>query len=233
MRTSLASIRTAVAVGSVAYAFTAVSALGVTVFDNTPSQVALYLPSPGVEYGDEYRLSVPGLTLDSFAIQYYNGNTAPGTIRVWVRANDGGVDSNNAANPSPAPGTTLYVDTEATSVNGSGIGNFGRSSLAQFGIGLGDRVTITALFTVQDRTLAGLMLSNNPEAVGWSPNDYWQHTGAGTFGAPFGTYGGPLAQGNLLDVTAKIGAVPEPSTWLSLGGILAMAGFGAYRRFRK
>jgi hypothetical protein len=36
-----------------------------------------------------------------------------------------------------------------------------------------------------------------------------------------------------LDVTARIGAVPEPSTWVSIAGILAMAGFGAYRRFRK
>lgn len=231
MRTSLATIRTAVAVGSVAYAFTAASALGVTVFDNTPTQQPLYLPSPAVEYGDEYRLSVPGLTLDSFAIQYWNGNTAnpAGGIRVWVRANDGGVDANNAANPSPAPGSTLYVDSEALI---PGVATFGRADLAQFGITLGDRVTITALFDVADHSQVGLLLSNNPEAVGWSPDDYWQSV-PGPVGAPFGTFGGPDVQGRLLDVTAKIGAVPEPSTWLSLGGLLAMVGFGAYRRFRK
>lgn len=229
MRTSLATIRTAVAVGSAVYAFTASSALGVTVFDNTPTQQALYLPDPGVEHGDEYRLSVSGLTLDSFEIQYWHSITAPlpASITVTVYANDGGVDANNGANPSAAPGTDLYTATEA--IGAPGYNTFGRADLAALGIQLTDRVTIGVSFDVPQGDI-GLTLSNNPEDIGWSPDDYWAKTAAGTWG----TYGGPLNLNRQpVDFTARIGAVPEGSTWLSIAGIVAMAGFGAYRRFRK
>lgn len=218
MRTSLATIRTAVAVGSAVYAFTASSALGVTVFDNTPTQQALYLPSPGFEYGDEYRLSVPGLTLDSFEIQYWHALTVPGTLTVTVYANDGPV---TPPNPSAAPGTALYTDTEA--LGAPGYNFFGRADLSQFGITLSDRVTIGVSFDVQGEI--GLTLSNNPESVGFSPDDYWSKAPAGTWGTFFGP--------DPVDFTARIGAVPEGSTWVSIAGILAIAGFGAYRRFRK
>lgn len=224
MRTSLATIRTAVAVGSAVFAFTATSVLAEVSFDNTPSQQPLYLPYGGVEYGDEYRLAGSEPLIGSFAVQYWAGPAASGTVTVTLYANDGGVDANNPLNPSKAPGTALYTATEAI---GTGYNFFGRADLQQFGIAPNGRVTIGLSFAVQGDV--GVTLSTNPEAIGSSPDDYWAKTAAGTWG----TYGGPLSGGTPYDFTAQINCVPEGSTWLSLAGIFAMAGFGAYRRFRK
>jgi hypothetical protein len=214
MRTSLASIRTAAAVGFVALG---AAANATTVFDNTATQQPLFLPL-AYEYGDEYRLTF-GETLDSFQLGYWGSQDVAGTATITIYANDGAP----VAPGSPSPGTALFADSVAVA---SGYNYFEGLNLSTFGVVLPSRVTIAVEFDLTDG-VAGLTLSDNPEAIGLSPDDYW-----GNPAGVWGLYGDPTGK-TVYDFTAKIGVVPEGSTWLSIAGVAAIAGVGAYRRFRK
>lgn len=247
MRTSLASIRTAVAAGSAAaITLTGASAFGVVAFDNTLWQQPLYLPyARATEYGDEYRLdpSSMGLALDSVAVQFYsNSGTGEVKLRVYENDNTGPVA---AGLPSPGPAAIPIVETQWKSLvlDANGWGTISVTDLGANGLpvgGLGNRLTISLEFRdlIDNQVVGwGLSLSNpdnstDPETIGWSPNDYWQRGGPDN--PPWNLFSGPKAStGQPYDFTARITAVPEGSTWLSIAGVAALAGFGAYRRFRK
>lgn len=239
MRTSLASIRTAVAAGSAAaITLTGASAFGVVAFDNTARQQPLYLPyAVATEYGDEYRLDAAslGIALDSVAIQYYS-NSGTGQLKLRVYDNTGPL-----VGPSPAPGAAPLLETlwKPLSLDANGWGTVSLTDLAPNGIILGNRLTLSLEFQnlgVNQVVGWGLSISEpdnttTPEDVGWSPNDYWQR---GPGAVPWNLFSGPKSGGGQpYDFTARITAVPEGSTWLSIAGVAALAGFGAYRRFRK
>ncbi|HMO86669.1 MAG TPA: LPXTG cell wall anchor domain-containing protein [Lacipirellulaceae bacterium] len=242
MRTSHASIRTAVAVGTAAIAFTSVSAFGFTLFDNTGRQQPLYLPyARTTEYGDEYRLANtgPGVYLDSVAVQYYS-NEQNGQVKLRVYVNDNtGLVVPGLPSPAPAAAPFLETDWKAVSLDGNGWGTIAISGITTSpeltGAGIWDRLTVTLEYQgLGVNQVIGWGLSTSepdntttPEDIGWSPNDYWLKA------SPWDLFKGPSVSGQPYDFPAKPTAGPEGSTWLSIAGVAAMAGFGAYRRFRK
>lgn len=210
-------LKTIVAIAATTASWTAANAQGQLeiVYNNTTSRVEASYGSP-LEFGDQVTLQ--GLNRDLFRFEFeYSATLTPsaskqGLVRMYQ--NDG---------PGGAPGTLLWETDPFQLQTGQGTVIFNEItgvklpssltwSLATSGLGGGES------FNVQ---------LYNPPSVGSSADNFWQKNAFGGWTLTVLNNASGTAPANF---SARITAVPEPTTMAMVVGGLAAMGVAAYRR---
>ena len=204
------------------------------VYDNLTSPLNLYLGGFGAyeEVADDVTLASGARIFDSATVAYTgSGFSGDETLTFTLYAMDGA--------PTPdsfgfnTPGTVLFTST-APIVEGSA--NTIAFSDNSGTVVLPDNVGVGLIFSGIDfdpATSDGGGLLFDPPSVGTSFDDFWLR-GFPNPGDPWGlfTFGGnpPVNLGFQISANA---AIPEPGTWISMGGLALLVGSVFARRFRK
>lgn len=184
------------------------------VYDNSTTYLGQHYASSGW-FGDEINLALGPRTVTQFEFEYFG--LSAGTFQVRFYANDGAdvthiVDGKTIT--SKAPGTLLYESPTASILTG-----FRSVKIDGFAVDVPDTFTWAVDFGGEN---AGLLLYDPPTA-GSSFKDFWRNVG-GTW--TVNTFDSGVA-GNF---AARVTAVPEPGTVMTLLGGLALLGVAVYRR---
>ncbi|MBM3823537.1 MAG: PEP-CTERM sorting domain-containing protein [Verrucomicrobia bacterium] len=210
-------LKTIVAIAATTAAWTAANAQGQLEIVYNNSSVPLNASyGSALEFGDQ--VSLQGLNRDLYRFEFeYNASLAPaaskqGLVRMY--ANDG---------PGGAPGTLLFETDPFALPTGQGTLDFSQIG----GVKLPNQLTWTL-------ATAGLSGSEkfevqlfSPPSIGKSADDFWQKNAFGGWTLTVLSSAAGSAPANF---SARITAVPEPTTMAFVLGGLALMGVAGYRR---
>jgi hypothetical protein len=188
------------------------------VYNNSTPSGNQFLPNT-VQYGDEITLGGSARTITQFQFEYYfsGAGDSSKTFGFNLYANDG--DTVVAGRSAFAPSTLLY-STSANLQSG-----FNTVTISGISVNVPDTVTWTVSFSgLGVGEEAGLLLGGPTPSVGASFNDFWEFDGS-VWSLKQINGGAPVA-----NFIARVEAVPEPGTILTMLGGLAVLGVAAYRR---
>jgi hypothetical protein len=193
-----------------------VSALADIVYDNTITANGNQHVTSAGWFGDEINLGPGPRKVTQFEFEYFG--LAAGTFQVRFYANDGAdvthvVDGKTIT--GKAPGTLLWDGPSDTILSG-----FHSVKIDGFSVDVPDTFTWAVNFGGEN---AGLLLYD-PPLPGSSFDDFWQNLGGGW---TVNTINNGAVVANF---AARVTAVPEPGTVLTLLGGLALVGVVVYRR---
>lgn len=222
------------AVGCLACGVAVVSQASQVVYDNLSNPLDAYIGGfPYAEVADDVTLAPGARIFESASVSYYGANfDGDETLTLTLYALDGA--------PTPGsfgfntPGTALFTQTVPITATDSGLAVFSDLTGSLL---LPDTLAVGLIFNGVDfdPTLVGSdggPLLYDPPTAGTSFEDYWLRgypdpaDGWGLF-----TFGGdPVAN---LGIQITAGIIPEPGTWISMGGVAMLMGMVLVRRFRR